>query len=364
MEVLIVAGDPSGDVHAADLARQLKAQGVRVAAVGGVRLQAEADEFIEDLASRGVTGFWEPVVKLPFLARLLGRLRDRMRTVDAVVCVDYYGFNRRVLGAARELGKPAYYYVSPQVWASRPGRVRQLKKLVKKMLVIFPFEAELYAKAGVPVDFVGHPLLDLVPPASERKAPGRPLRVGLLPGSRPSEISRLLPLLLDSFARLRRWFPEAAAEVFAADGLPDSAYAAARGREGVELVRDVGYRRRAQLDLALISSGTATLETALLGVPMVVVYRLSWPTYLIARAIIKVPYIAMANILAGKELAPELIQHRATAANVAAAARGLLEDPRKYRALREELAGLRAKLGEPGAARRAAAAIVGGKVPA
>lgn len=364
MEVLVVAGDPSGDVHAADLARHLRLGGARVIAVGGVRLRAEADEFLEDLASRGVTGFWEPVAKLPFLAALLRRLKERIARVDAVVCVDYYGFNRRVLGLAAQAGKPAYYYVSPQVWASRPGRVRALKKLVRRMLVIFPFEEELYREAGVPCSFVGHPLLDLVPEAVERKAPGRPLRVGLLPGSRPSEIKRLLPLLLDAFELLRRWFPDAAAEVFAADALPDSAYAAALGRDRVELVRDVSYRRRAQLDLALISSGTATLETALLGVPMVVVYRLSWPTYLIARAIIKVPFIAMANILAGKELAPELIQHHATPRKVAAAARALLDDPRKYRALRAELAGLRAKLGRPGAAGRAAALILQAKVAA
>lgn len=358
MEVLVVAGDPSGDIHAADLARHLKRGGARVVAVGGVRLKAEADEFVEDLASRGVTGFWEPLAKLPFLAGLLRRLGLRMKTANALVCVDFYGFNRRVLELAREAGKPAYFYVSPQVWASRPGRVKVLKRLVRRMLVIFPFEQKLYEEAGVPCSFVGHPLLDLVPEALDRKAPGRPLVVGLLPGSRPSEISRLLPLLLDSFELLRRHFPDSRAEIFAADGLPDAAYAAALGREKVEIVRDANYKRRSLLDLALISSGTATLETALLGVPMVVVYKLSWPTYLIARAIIHVPYISMANILAGAELAPELIQHQATPMRVAAAARGLLEDPRKYRALRAQLAALRDRLGRPGAAQRAAEAVL------
>jgi lipid-A-disaccharide synthase len=358
VEVLVVAGDPSGDIHAADLARHLKRGGARVVAVGGVRLKAEADEFIEDLASRGVTGFWEPVAKLGFLVGLLSRLKQRVAKAKAVVCVDFYGFNRRVLSLASAAGKPSYYYVSPQVWASRPGRVKVLKRLVRRMLVIFPFEEALYKEAGVPCSFVGHPLLDHVPEPVARKAPGRPLVVGLLPGSRPSEISRLLPLLLDSFALLRRHFPESRAEVFAADGLPDAAYAQALNKENVEIVRDANYRRRSQLDLALISSGTATLETALLGVPMVVVYKLSWPTYLIARAIIHVPFISMANILAGKELAPELIQHHATPKKVAAAARGLLDDPRKYKALRAELAGLRSKLGRPGAAQRAAEAIL------
>lgn len=362
MEVLIVAGDPSGDAHAADLARELKRAGVRVAAVGGVRLKGEADEFLEDLASRGLTGFVEPVAKIGFLFKLLGRLKARLAEgkTAAVVCVDYYGFNRRVLGAAQACGVPAFYYVSPQVWASRPGRVRALKRLVKQMLVIFPFEERLYREAGVPVRFVGHPLLDRVPAPDERGRPGRPLRVGILPGSRATELRRHLPLMLEAFERLKRHFPEARAFVFAADDLPDGAYAAAAGRADVEIVRDAAYRRRSLLDLAFCSSGTATLENALLGLPMVVVYRLSWPTYLIARALISVPYISMANILAGRRLVPELIQHHATPAKVAAAALELLEDPRRYRALRRDLIEIRRSLGTPGAAARAAAAILEG----
>jgi lipid-A-disaccharide synthase len=168
-----------------------------------------------------------------------------------------------------------------------------------------------------------------------------------------------LPLLLAAFGRLRRRFPRARATVFASPALPDSAYDLG-GRQDVVLARENGYDRRAGLDLALCSSGTATLENALLGIPMVVVYKLSWPTYLIARAIIKVPYIAMANLLAGKALAPELIQRDATPEKVADAALDLLDDPRRYAALRLELAGLREKLSDGGApsADRAAAEIL------
>lgn len=356
MTILVVAGDPSGDLHASHLIRALKAKRpqARVAAVGGPMMKAQADEFIEDLASRGVTGFWEPLVKLPFMIALRGRLARFMaeRKPAALVCVDYYGFNRRVLSAAKEAGVPAFYFISPQVWASRPGRVNALKALVRRMLVIFPFEKTLYDAASVPCDFVGHPLLDVVPAPVEKKAAGRPLKVGLLPGSRRSEIAKHLPILADAAEILRRHFPEMEVSVFAAHAQPDEIYA------GHKIVRESDYAARRELDVALCSSGTATLENALLGVPMVVVYKMSWLTYRIAKAIVRVDYIAMANILAGKRLAPELIQTDATPERVAAEALRLLEDPRKYEALRGELLALRGKLGSPGAAARAADAVL------
>ncbi len=357
MEILVVAGDPSGDQHAARLAAALKKArpGLKIAAIGGPALKAVADDFIEDLASRGVTGFWEPVLKLPFLLKLLGRVGRllRARRPAALVCVDYYGFNRRVLALAKSAGVPAYYYVSPQVWASRPGRVNVLKRLVRKMLVIFPFEEKIYRDRGVPCEFVGHPLLDVVPKPKANDHEG--VTVGILPGSRRSEVARHLPLMLKSFEIFKRKFPRSRAVVFASPTLSDSEYPA-----GVTLIREKNYAERAALDLALCSSGTATLENALLGVPMVVVYKLSWPTYLVARAIIRVPYIAMANLLAGKALAPELIQHDATPEKVAAAAVGLLEDPRAYARVKEELAALRAKLSDRGApsSERAARALL------
>lgn len=361
MLILIVAGDPSGDVHAAALARALKAAdaATRVAAVGGPTLREAADEFLEDLASRGVTGFWEPAAKIGFLLRLALDIRRflRERRPDALVCVDYYGFNRRLLPLAKSAGIPAFYFVSPQVWASRPGRVAVLKRLVRRMLVIFPFEEALYREAGVPCLFVGHPLLDILPPPRANGDLKPPLRLGLLPGSRASEVGRHLPVLLEAARLLRRHFPAIELCVFASPALPDSAYASAI-RSGASLVRERGYERRSQLDFAFCSSGTATLENALLGVPMVVLYKMSWPTYLIARMLVRVPYIAMANLLAGRKLVPELIQGEATPQALAREALALLEDPRRYAALRRELAALRVQLGRPGAAARAAETIL------
>ena len=359
--ILLVAGDPSGDLHGANLIRELKARepSARIAAVGGPLMKAEAHEFLEDLATRGMTGFLEPLAALPFFTRLgfrLGRFMKE-RKVSALVCIDYYGFNRRVLSFAAAAKVPAYYYVSPQVWASRPGRIQVLKKLVRKMLVIFPFEEKLYREAGVDCLYVGHPLFDLMPPAPPRDAPSDKPLIGLLPGSRASEVRRHLPVFLKTFDLLKKRFPGARARLFAAASLPDSAY---NGPGGVPLpvVRERDYALRSSLDFAISSSGTATLENALLGVPMAVVYKLSWPTYAIARTLIKVPYIAMANLLAGKRLAPELIQRDAKPEKIAAAVAPILGDPAAWSAVRRELLEIRSRLGSPGGAGRAAAEIL------
>ena len=359
---LVIAGDPSGDLHAANLIKALKRRdpSVRVAAVGGPLCRAVADEFLEDLASKGVTGFWEPVLKIPFLLGLRSRLQAflRERRPDALICVDYYGFNRRVLPMAKADGVPAFYFISPQVWASRPGRIKVLGRFVKKMLVIFPFEEKLYRDAGVPADFVGHPLLDLIPEPRARDAAANV--VGLLPGSRSSEIRRHLPMFFEAFRTLRAKRPALQGLLFASANQADSAYGALP--DGITLVREQDYARRGGLDLAICSSGTATLENALLGVPMVVVYKLSWPTYAIARALVKVKHIAMANLLAGKTVVPELIQRDATAARVAAEAAAVLDSPAHAASVRAELLKVRRSLGEPGAADRAAAAVLAGAV--
>ncbi len=361
-QLLIVAGDPSGDLHASNLIKALKLRdpSVRVAAVGGPLCLAAADEFIEDLASRGVTGFWEPALKVGFLLKLAGKLKRFLvdRRPAALICVDYYGFNRRILPYAKSAGIPAFYFISPQVWASRPGRIKVLKRFIQKMLVIFPFEEKLYRDAGVPADFVGHPLLDLIPEPMARDAAANV--VGLLPGSRASEIKRHLPVFFEAFRVLRAKRPSLRGLLFASANQNDTAYGALP--EGVQLIREQDYKLRSTLDLALCSSGTATLENALLGVPMVVVYKMSWPTYAIARALVNVKHIAMANLLAGKAVVPELIQGDATPERVAAEAAAILDDPTKAAAIRAELLKVRRSLGEPGAADRAAAAVLAGAV--
>lgn len=370
--ILLIAGDPSGDLHGAGLIRELKAQrpDVRIACLGGARMQAEADEFIFDLASRGLSGFIDPFTKILLIKRLLNLVRRYLdfQKPAAIVPIDFYGFNHQVLGLAKHRGIPAFYYISPQVWASRPGRIQKLKRLVERMLLIFPFELPLYRDAGVPCTFVGHPLLDLIPEPVEKGFVNAAPRIGLLPGSRPTELERHLPLFLEALRRIRRRLPKTEAQLFASRNISDQ-FLRARLSNGmpVQIVRESDYRERSRLDLALTSSGTATLENALLGLPMVVVYKLNWPSYWIAKSIVKIPHISMANILAGKELVPELIQSKATPERLAAEALSLLEDPPRLADVRTQLLALREKLGGPGAAKRAASIIlesVGAPAPA
>ena len=369
--IVIVAGDPSGDLYGSMLVRELRALGdFRFDVVGGTLMRRElapGDGFLADLASHGIAGFVEPVRRIPALLGLLSRLKVRLerRKPAAVVCIDFYGFNRYVLGAAKAAGVPTFYFISPQVWASRPGRVNVLRRTVDRMLVIFPFEEKLYRDAGVPVDWVGHPLLDILPPprSPAERPTGSPLRLGLLPGSRPGEVRRHLPVFLQAAARILKDFPRTEGTLFAAAAIPDEVYRLWTGRwrgpDGgrIRQVREAAYAERSRQDLVLTSSGTATLENALLGLPMVVVYKLSWPTYFLARALIRVRHIAMANILAGRGLVPELIQGDATPERIARSALELLGDPRRLRALRRDLTALREQLGGPGAVRRAARII-------
>jgi len=372
LRFLVCAGDPSGDIYGERLIRALKSKqpGLRIDAVGGALMRRACDEtgssFLFDLAGLGITGFIEPLRQVPRLISLHSRLATLMRLErpDAAVCIDFYGFHRHVLASAKGARVPAFYYISPQVWASRPGRIQTLKRLVDRMLVIFPFEEKLYREAGVPVTWVGHPLLDLLPEPSAKAGRHGP-RIGLLPGSRRSEIARHLPTLLEAARLIRREQPEAEFLLFAAPQTPDRPYLEALERArrrkpelAVRLVRDEGYLERSKLDFALTSSGTATVENALLGVPMVVLYRLSWPTYALARALIRVRHIAMANLLAGRELVPELIQHEATPRRIARKALDMLADPQRLAALRKDLLSLRGILGGPGASERAAALLL------
>ncbi|MBI4055041.1 MAG: lipid-A-disaccharide synthase [Elusimicrobia bacterium] len=366
--ILILAGDPSGDLHGARLAQELKNRepSLQITALGGPRLRQRADRFLYDLASLGISGFVEPLLKFRLWRKLLRDIEEILRTEkpSAVVAIDFYGFNSRALSLAKRYGLSTLYYISPQVWATRPGRIHRLSQLAEEMLVIIPFEVPIYQKAGLPCHFVGHPLLDLLPepdpslsPPATR--PPAPMRIGLLPGSRPGEIRIHLPILVQAFRRLKENYPHAEGLLFAAAGLPDSLFQSGVGSAPpLRWVREEHYQQRKRLHLALTASGTASLENALLGIPTLVLYRLPWLSYLVARCLIRVPYISMINLLAQRKIAPELIQRKATAENLLRAARPYLENPAHWQKTREDLLGLREKLGERGAAQKAAEIIL------
>ncbi len=364
--ILISAGDYSADLHGESLVLALRKTepDLQVTALGGNRLKGVADSFLRDMVGLDISGFSKPLKQFFNLKNILQQTIYPIlekHEVDAVILIDYYGFNIHIAQKAKKENVPVFYFVSPQVWASRPGRIKNLKAAVSKMLVIFPFEEELYKKAGVPVQFVGHPILDAIDKLEKeglRHTSNGKIRLGIMPGSRIKEVSRHLPIMLKGFEILKKKFGNIEGVLFTVDAIDDSLYQKYIQGHDLTLVREGGMKERMNLTFCLTASGTATLENALMGIPMVVIYRMSLLTYLIAKNIIRVPYITMANILSGKEVVPELVQYAASPENIAMKASRYLEDPQLLERTREELIKLKIALGSPGAYERAAAAIL------
>lgn len=369
--ILIVAGDVSGDIHAAGLIRALKESdpSVCITAVGGLRMKEVSDHFLFDLAGQGATGFIEPLKKMPLWITLLKQLANYLDTQKpaALIVVDFYGFNRQVLGLANKRNIPAFYYVTPQVWASRQYRAKKLANLTRKMFVIYPFEPDFHQKFGGNAVFRGNPLLDFMPAPSEKSFPSDkdvqnyPWKLGLLPGSRMGEIKRLVPVFYQAFKQVVQVFPQTQAYLFLLPNADEKVFVELMGENppaNFHFVKENNYQCRSQMDFLLACSGTATLENALLGVPMLVAYKMFWPTYQIAKMVIKVAYISLVNILSGRGIVKEFIQHRASADLLAAETIDMFQNPQKLQAMRRDLLTLRASLGEPGVAKRAAQEIL------
>jgi len=259
------------------------------------------------------------------------------------------------------------YYISPQIWAWRQGRAKKIARLVDTMGVIFPFEVQFYEKVGLDARFVGHPLLDHEMQVGDRQelirhfglSSARPV-IGLLPGSRPSEIDRLLEPMLDAAVLMKQNFPEAGFVIPVAQGISrDHVQAMAQQRNlTASVVEESFYKVLDVCDLVLVASGTATLQTALMGKPMIIIYKVSPLTYLVGRIMIRVPWIGLANIVAGRQVVPELIQHDASPPRIAAEACAILSDPSRMATMREGLSGIRAALGQPGGSQRVAEIII------
>lgn len=371
LRILIIAGEESGDLHASNLCKSLLQLNpeIQIVGLGGERMQDVGVKLLHNLVEKAVVGFWEPIKQLGFFRNLMNELEHfvALEKPDAIILVDYPGFNLRFAARIKKYQIPIIYYISPQVWAWGKSRIKKIVELIDKMIVIFPFEKDIYTPFGLAVDFVGHPLLDVIKIDKKRdeicKKYGLEVSspiITLLPGSRKQEIIYLLPIMLSAgkmiqqkinntqfvLLLVREEYIELAKQLITESGLP------------VKISVDDKYDIRAASDISLVSSGTATLEGAIVGTPMVVVYKISFLTAVLARWLIRIPNIALVNVVAGSRIVPELVQKQLTPQNLAQETLAILAAPENISRIRSELAIVKNKLGSPGASFRAVKIIL------
>jgi len=367
---MVSCGEPSGDLYAASLTRELLrlAPGTMVTGFGGERLRAAGASLTDDFSGLSVTGLVEVARLLPKTFATYRRLVAEARTnrPDVFVAIDFPDFNFRLAHAVRRLGVPVVYYISPQLWAWRPGRMKTMKRIADRVLVIFPFEEDIYRQAGVSATWVGHPLLDELPAPQPRTLLRERLGAGasdslvaLLPGSRTNEVTQILPTLIDAATLIRARRPSVKFVVARAPHLDDALFEPLKRLSGPPLVvegktDDV----LAAADLALLASGTVTVQAAIHECPMVVVYRLAPLTYRLGKPFVRVDTYAMANLVAGRRVVPELIQERFTPEAVSTEALDILTNSSRAEKMKSELRDVRRRLGEAGASARAAREVL------
>ena len=376
--IMVIAGEPSGDLLAAELVRALASTpagaGATFIGAGGPRMAEAGVELAFDMTQHAVVGLWEVLRNYLKFRRLFKQLLDLAveRRPDALICVDFSGFNRRFAAVLRERQRSIpdwrlhiIQYVSPQVWASRPGRVRTMERDLDLLLSIFPFEKAWYAEHApkLRVEFVGHPMMERFGKAEFRIQNSEVDRatpvVLLLPGSREAELRRHLPVMQEALMKIRERMPVRVMMVLPDERLRSTAQEILGAAPGIEMRIGGLADALAQATVALASTGTVTMECACFGVPTVTLYKTSWLTYEIGRRIVRVTSLTMPNLLAGEAVFPEFIQDEATGENLARAALELLEQPARRESMRGQLRKVIATLGPPGAAKRAAEAVAG-----
>jgi lipid-A-disaccharide synthase len=365
---MIVAGEASGDLYGAGMvvALRKKAPGIRFFGIGGPRME-EADVQILFRASEvAVVGITEVLPKMRSIRRALNGLKDALRDnpPDLVILIDYPGFNLNLAKKAHDLGIPVLYYIPPQVWAWREGRAKKIAKRVDRVAVILPFEEGFYSRCGIQVEYVGHPLLDGLENGRSREQVREDLGigsaqfpvVGLLPGSRNEEIARHLPPIIGSAEIISRTYPDLRCILPLASTVDEEIVKPYCEDALVDIMLHSGNAKEVlrACDLALIASGTATLEAAITGTPMVILYRLSVLTYLLGKLLAKVSHIGLVNLVAGRQIVPELIQGDATDTRLAEEGLCLLEDAVRRKEMKENLRLVREQLGQGGASERVA----------
>ncbi|MFC1646067.1 lipid-A-disaccharide synthase [Candidatus Omnitrophota bacterium] len=370
-KIFVVAGEVSGDIHAASLIKELKVMNpsLEFMGLGGRHIQEEGAELFFDLTKIAVVGFTEVFRNLLLFRRIFFNFINRavQEKPNVIILVDYPGFNLRLAKELKKRGFKIIYYISPQIWAWGGKRIDAIKETVDKMIVLFDFEKSLYQNKGISVEFVGHPLLDranqtltkeefIESISIENKSPV----ISLLPGSRNNEVRKILPVMLESAKLLYKEFPRAQFLVLSSSSVDINTYNNLMKDYNlpIQMLDSHHYNAIASSDLALVASGTATLESAILNTPMIIVYKVSFLTWAYAKSLIKIPYIGLVNVVAGKQIVPEFIQFKARPKLIAKEAIGLLKDKNKYHALQKELSQIKTHLGLPGASRRAAQSVL------
>jgi len=366
--IMIVAGEASGDLHGANLAREIQALDPQIMlyGMGGEAMASAGVEILQDIANLAVMGLVEVLSRLSDVRRALRKLTDQFanRPPDLLILIDYPGFNLLLAKKAKQFNIPVLYYISPKVWAWREGRVNQIKKYVDRMAVILPFEKEYFMRHGISVEYVGNPLLDSVRTKYSKKEflelhdidPSSTI-VGLMPGSRRTEISRLLPLFLQVAGKLSSAIKNTVfllplASTLTINDLEKSGLQ--ESNVDLRIISKDHYDLMAVCDAAMAASGTLTLELAILNVPMLVSYRVAPLSYLLGKYFIKVKFASLVNLIVGKEVVRELLQNEATTENIFQEILRLLKDTEARRHMKQQLAAVTGQLGEPGASKRTA----------
>lgn len=371
--IIIIAGETSGDHHAAGLVKALKTFNPELtfSGLGGTALANEDVELYRNMNDLAVTGVWEALRHYRDFKKLFKlTLREiKRRKPDAVILVDYPGFNLRLAPKIKALGIKVIYYISPKVWAWKERRVNIIRESVDQMLVLFNFEINYFKRHGITVDYVGHPMIDQIQITTPRESmlesaglPADRLTIGLLPGSRKNEIERHLPLMTETARLLKEQFPQVQFLALQATSLDDSWFQQfTRGSSiPIKTIKGDYYNALNACDVCLVASGTATLETACLEKPMVVLYKTAWLTYILVKLLIKIPHASLVNIIARKEIIPECLQYATDPKNLNRVLTDLLKDEIRLAQMKADLRTVKDQLGAPGASDRAAQAVLSG----
>jgi lipid-A-disaccharide synthase len=370
-KIFLIAGEASGDSHGTHLVQELRKKdpSLEFIGLGGPKMQAAGVKILEDMTQISVLGFGDVVRKYFIFRKIFYRALAEVQRIEpnAIILIDSPGFNLRF---AKKIKRkfPVIYYISPQIWAWGGRRIHTIKKTVDLMLVILPFEEALYRKAGVPCEFVGHPLLDQLSASKDRNVlrnefkikPGT-RAIGLLSGSRETEVKRILPLMLESAKIMKDLVKESSFFVSQAPNVKTEIYESILAPYSdlpIQKIEGKLYDLLKSLDFALITSGTTTLEATLLGTPFFLLYKAAWSTYVLGKYLIRVSYLGLANLLVDQKIVPEFIQNDIHPQTIAHEAKYLLETPELYEKMKCEFQTIREKLGSPGASIRAAEAVL------